>query len=88
VTHVTAILGLMLPIREVAGERRGWVIGIGFGLAVLSRQPDLLALSFFAAMLASNEPWQSLLQKRYLPFALAFGVAVLFECYYNYARFG
>lgn len=87
-THVTAIFGLMLAIREVAGEQRAWAIGLGFGLAVLSRQPVLLALPFFAVMLAGNEPWQRLLRTRYLSFALVFGMLGLFGCYYNYARFG
>ena len=52
--HVTTVFGLMIAIDDVLGSRRGWVAGLGFGIAVLSRQPALLALPFFAVMLWSG----------------------------------
>ena len=52
--HVTTVFGLMLAIYDVVGKRRGWLAGLGFGIAVLSRQPALLGLPFFIVMLWSN----------------------------------
>ncbi len=87
-THVTLVFGLMLAIRETVGKRRGWIAGLGFGLAVLARQPVLLALPFFAGMLWKNdEPFRPAL-KRELWFAAGLGVLLTFDAYYNYARFG
>jgi hypothetical protein len=85
--HVTTVFGLMLAIYDVMGERRGWLAGLGFGLAVLSRQPSLLSLPFFAVTLwSSNEA--PLRQKREIAFAIAAGLLFAFNAWYNFARFG
>jgi hypothetical protein len=85
--HVTTVFGLMLAIYDVVGKRRGWLAGLGFGIAVLSRQPALLGLPFFIVMLWSNT--ESLYrQKRELAFAIALGSLLAFAAWYNFARFG
>lgn len=87
--HVTAVFGLMLAIHEMLGEGRGWLVGIGFGIAVLSRQPVLLSLPFFVGGLwredakkirdkLSKEMW----------FVACFGALMIFDAFYNVARFG
>jgi Gpi18-like mannosyltransferase len=87
--HVTTVFGLMLAIYDVLGCRRGWVAGLGFGIAVLSRQPALLALPFFAVMLWSGAAGdRTRIIKRELAFAVALGLLLAFDAYYNYARFG
>jgi hypothetical protein len=85
--HVTTVFGLMLAIYDVVGKRRGWLSGLGFGIAVLSRQPVLLALPFFVVMLWSNteSPFR---QKREIAFAIALGSLLAFDAWYNFARFG
>ena len=87
--HVTTVFGLMLAIYDVLGNRRGWVAGLGFGIAVLSRQPALLALPFFTVMLWSGAATNGTrIVKRELAFASALGLLLVFDAYYNYARFG
>jgi hypothetical protein len=85
--HVTTGFGLMLAIYDVLGKRRGWLAGLGFGIAVLSRQPVLLALPFFIVMLWSNReaPFR---QKREIAFTIALGFLLAFDAWYNFARFG
>ncbi|MGA2410847.1 MAG: hypothetical protein ABSG46_10735 [Candidatus Binataceae bacterium] len=85
--HVTTVFGLMLALYDVLGSRRGWVAGLGFGLAVLSRQPALLALPFFAAMLWSGSD-RNVRLKRAIAFAIPLGLLLTFNAWYNYARFG
>jgi hypothetical protein len=87
--HVTAVFGLMLAIHEVFVKARGWLVGLGFGIAVLSRQPTLMALPFFAAMLWRNDEESFLHRLRpEIFFALAFGALLAFNAFYNAARFG
>ena len=86
--HVTTVLGLMLAIREAVGKGRGWLIGLGFGLAVLARPAALLALPFFVGMLWKNEEELGSSLKRGFWFAVGLGALLLFEAYYNFARFG
>ena len=85
--HVTTAFGLMLAIYDVLGQRRGWLAGLGFGIAVLSRQPVLLALPFFIVMLWSSTkaPFR---QKREIAFAIGLGLLLAFDAWYNFARFG
>ena len=87
--HVTTVFGLMLALHDVLGRRRGWVAGLGFGIAVLSRQPALLALPFFAVMLwtGAAADRNARLQKE-AGFAIAAGLLFAFDAWYNYARFG
>ncbi|HUN57883.1 MAG TPA: hypothetical protein VMU41_07190 [Candidatus Binataceae bacterium] len=85
--HVTTAFGLMLALFDVLGARRGWLAGLGFGLAVLSRQAVLLSFPFFAVTLWSSAeaPFR---QKREIAFVLALGLLLAFDAWYNFARFG
>jgi hypothetical protein len=87
-THITVVFGLMLAIQELVGRRRGWIIGLGFGLAVLSRQPALLSMPFFIGVLALQTTQKGQFILTNLSFASTFGGLALFDAYYNYARFG
>ncbi|HTT75119.1 MAG TPA: hypothetical protein VMF50_03975, partial [Candidatus Binataceae bacterium] len=87
--HVTTVFGLMLAIYDVLGSRRGWVAGLGFGIAVLTRQPALLALPFFAITLwLGAETQLDRRLKREIAFAVPLGLLLIFDAWYNYARFG
>ncbi len=86
--HVTVAFGLMLAIREAVGKRRGWIVGLGFGIAVLARQPALVALPFFAGMLWKKDEQVGPALKREFWFAAGLGALLIFDAYYNYARFG
>jgi hypothetical protein len=87
-THVTVVFGLMLAIDEVVGQQRGWLVGLGVGLAVLARQPVLLSLPFFIGMLALEKTHKREFILAYLSFASTFGGLLLFDAYYNHTRFG
>jgi hypothetical protein len=86
--HVTTVFGLMLAIFDVVGDRRGWVAGLGFGIAVLSRQPALLSLPFFVVLLWEGPDALPERLKRAIAFALPFGLLMAFDAWYNYERFG
>lgn len=84
IMHVAVVFGLMLAIWECLGKQRAWLVGLGFGIAVLSRQPALVALPFFVGML-----WQGDRKVRQiLWFGVGLGVLLAFNGYYNWARFG
>jgi hypothetical protein len=85
-TQVATVFGLMLAIHEMVGRQRGWLIGLGFKLAVLSRQPVLLSLPFFIGELARQKGRKAVLNS--FSFFLTLGGLALFDAYYNYARFG
>lgn len=83
IMHVVTVWGLMLAIRETLGKQRGWIVGVGFGLAVLSRQAVLLAAPFFLVLLFQDRNWRKL-----LGFAAGAGAFLGFGAFYNFARFG
>jgi hypothetical protein len=87
--HVTAVFGLMLAIHETLGKARGWLVGIGLGIAVLSRQPVLLSLPFFVGMLW-REDTKSINANlnREIWFVFCLGALMTFDAFYNAARFG
>lgn len=89
-THMVVAFGLMLAIRETLGKQRGWLVGLGFGLAVLTRQTVLPAILFFLGMLWRDDRARggpSALRKE-LGFLVVLGVLLAFEGFYNFARFG
>ena len=87
--HVTAVFGLILAIHEILGRGRGWLVGIGFGIAVLSRQPVLLSLPFFVVGLWREDAKMSAPRlSREMWFAVCFGALMIFDAFYNAARFG
>lgn len=84
IMHVVTVWGLMLAIWETLGKQRGWLVGLGFGLAVLSRQAALLSLPFFLVLLwQDRSSWRKLAS-----FGLGLGALLAFGAYYNLARFG
>jgi hypothetical protein len=85
--HLTALFGVVLGLWDATGGKRGWVAGLGLGLAVLSRQPVLLSLPFFLGMLWDGDNWGETLRKEGW-FAVALGAALAFQGYYDFARFG
>jgi len=87
--HVTAVFGLVLAIHETLGKTRGWLVGASFGIAVLARQPVLLSLPFFVGSLwrADADGIRGNLNRE-IWFGLCLGGLMLFEAFYNSARFG
>ncbi len=83
IMHVVTVWGLMLAIRETLGKQRGWIVGLGFGLAVLSRQAVLLSAPFFLVLLFQGKDW-----RKPLGFAAGSGALLGFGAFYNFARFG
>jgi hypothetical protein len=87
--HVTAVFGLTLSIHEIFGKRRGWLVGIAFGIAVLSREPVLLSLPFFVGMLWIDDSKRiNGALTREMWFASCLGALIIFDAFYNAARFG
>lgn len=89
-THMAVVIGLMAAIWETLGKQRGWLVGLSFGIAVLSRQPVLVALPFFIGMLWRDDratggasSW-----RKQGGLALGLGALLAFGAFYNYARFG
>lgn len=90
IMHVTVCLGLLLAIGDCLGKQRAWLAGLGLGLAVLSRQTVFLSLPFFVVMLWRDDRaagGASVLKKALL-FTVGLGAPLLFNAYYNVARFG
>jgi hypothetical protein len=87
--HVTTVFGLTLAIHETLGKGRGWLVGIAFGIAVLSRQPVLLSLPFFVGSLWRGDSKSvSRNLNREIWFVLCLGGLMIFDAFYNAARFG
>jgi hypothetical protein len=86
--HVTTDFGLMLAIHDVLGRRSGWIAGCGFGIAVLSRQPALLSLPFFALLLWQGGDDRAVRLRGAIAFVIPFALLMAFDAWYNYARFG
>lgn len=88
--HVALNFGLMVAINEVLGKQRAWIVGLGFGLAVLSRQTVFLALPFFVFMLWRDDRatgGRGIVAKA-VGFAAGLGALLGFNAFYNWARFG
>jgi len=87
--HVTTVFGLTFAIHETLGKRRGWLVGLAFGIAVLSRQPALLSLPFFAGMLWRDDAETAGRRvNREIWFFLGLGALMAFDAFYNFSRFG
>jgi hypothetical protein len=88
--QLIATILTLLALIELAGQRRGVLIGLLAGAAFLSRAPLAFAVPFYAIMLAGDAIWEP---KRW-PWrewlALAAGVlpSVVFFFWYNDVRFG
>jgi hypothetical protein len=87
--HVTTVFGLTLAIYETLGKGRGWLVGLAFGVAVMSRQPALLSLPFFVGSLWRTDSTSTRRNlNREIWFAVAFGALMAFDAFYNTTRFG
>lgn len=82
--QVTAVLFLLLAIREVLGRNRGLVIGLWLGAAILSRNAVLVSAPFFLVMMnRKNWSWS-----RTAWFGAGVLVFLMFDGWYNFSRFG
>ena len=90
IMHVVVCLGLLLAIDDCLGRQRAWIAGLGLGLAVLSRQTVFLSLPFFVVMLWRDDRAVGgiSIARKALLFGLGLGLPLLFNAYYNWARFG
>jgi hypothetical protein len=86
--HVTTVFGLVVALWELYGRRRGWLVGLGFGIAALSRQPVLLSAPFFVGMLWRGSDGIRPNVRTQLGFALAVGLLLAIDAWYNWGRFG
>jgi hypothetical protein len=90
IMHVVVCVGLLVAINDVLGKQRAWIAGLGLGLAVLSRQTVFLSLPFFVVLMWRDDRatgGSSILRKAVL-FGVGLAVPMLFNAYYNWARFG
>lgn len=80
VAHVASVCFTMLALAELAGERRGWLVALWAGCAVLSRFDMVMALPVYAYLLQSRRAlaW----------YASALVPFVAFWLWYNVARWG
>jgi hypothetical protein len=86
--HMVTLFGLSLAFLDVYGKRRGWLTGLGLGVAMLARQNTILSGPFFLYMLLRKRDEEPI---RWRGAAWYVGVASLIlalNCYYNWARFG
>ncbi len=85
--HIVTVFGMLVALRAVFSPPTllsGLTVGLGLGLAFLTRQPVALAVPFIALMLWDRPfPW-----KRGAGFAAGFGACVAVTLAYNWARMG
>ncbi len=83
-SQVVAEAFMLLGAVEALGKRRGWLVGILLGAAILSRNSCLLAVPFYLAAL--NLPRAELRRSAWYLAGLAFMAGL--NGWYNWARFG
>jgi hypothetical protein len=87
-SHVVGVTFVLLALTEVFGRRRGWLVGLLLGCAILSRQLYVISAIFLiAALLRDREPSSPAL-RRLIGFGIGVGVCVLVYLVLNWARFG
>lgn len=86
--HIIAIFFLLLALIETFGKKRVLLVGTLLGLAALSRETTILSTPFFLWALFKNK--KKVLQNPYpsILFLLGLSLPLLFQLYYNFARFG
>ena len=90
--HLVAMMLAFLALIELAGRRRGWVVGLLLGAAFLSRAPILFAAPIVALWLIPS-PFNlrrdaGKLARRWLSLGAGLAPAGLFFLWYNAVRFG
>jgi hypothetical protein len=95
--HMVTLFGLAIAMLDVYGKRRGWLCGLGLGIAMLARQNVVLSLPFFAYMLIRPEQDAttpaaaapvSTPTRREAGFIGTVAGFLAFNAAYNWARFG
>lgn len=91
VAHIVALFFLWLTLLEIFTRQRLFLIGLLIGCAYLARLPTILTLSFVLFFL--HHKFIDLHNKKLIfknLFLLVLGLfpAILFNCMYNYLRFG
>ena len=101
--HVVTVFGLLVALRSIFSPPtllNGLAVGLGLGLAYLTRQPVLLAIPFIVLMALSQgmkalaSPDGATPGKRTLPWKLVtglmagFALCLAFSMAYNWARMG
>ncbi len=59
IAHVSAVCFTMLALMELAGSKRGWLVALWAGCAILSRFDLVLALPVYAYLLGDRERMRS-----------------------------
>ncbi len=83
-SQVITVLLMLLALREWLGKRRFWVIGVIWGLVLLTRVTAATGIIFFIAEALGRSGRLGRLAKLGIPIA----VAAIFLGWYNFARFG
>jgi hypothetical protein len=81
--HILTNTGILIALIDILASRRGWLTGLGLGLAIMTRQTTMLALPFIALMLYKGRlPW-----RRFISFTICLSVCCLLIALYNVLRF-
>jgi len=83
--QITAVLFMLLAINESLGQKRIFLIGLFIGAAYLSRVHTILSLPFFVYL---NKEKIVIKPKKLLLFGLGISIFIIFNAYYNLARWG
>lgn len=83
--QVVTTLLIFLSFTEFMTKKRFWLIGVIYGLLVLTRLPASLGVTFFGLWIIFRENKKL---KKLIVLGLPFLVAALIMATYNYARFG
>ncbi len=81
--HILTNTGILIALIDILTAKRGWLTGLGLGLAIMTRQTTILALPFIALMLYKGQlPW-----RRIINFAICLVLCCLMIALYNTLRF-
>lgn len=105
--HIVTVFGVLVALRAVFGKptlRSGLSIGLGLGLAYLTRQPVMLAIPFVMLMALSEgmkaplavpigpdgqaSGWRAWPWKLFAGLMAGFALCIAFSLAYNWARMG
>ena len=85
--HIVAVFFLLLAILETLGKKRPFLIGLLVGSAYLSRLPTILSFPFFILLITKDKKLLDRILNS-VKFLVGLSIFVLFNFWYNYARFG
>ena len=84
--QISAMFFMLFALLEVAGKKRGLIIGTFLGASYLSRIHTVLALPLFIYLIAKDR--KSSFLKDVFQIVVGFLPFLMFNSLYNYARFG